>query len=75
MPISTLVYSMRIWTYKNADEKAHTFSWKTKNSKKRNNTDEKRILRKFILREQFQTTGSLNLETGSREPDEQRRRM
>ena len=31
------VYLVRIWTYKNADEKAHTFSRRSKNVKK---TDE-----------------------------------
>ena len=39
---------MRIWTYKNADEKAHTFS-RSKNVKKRTKTYEKRILRKFTF--------------------------
>ena len=29
------VYLVRIWTYKNADEKAHTFSRRSKNVKKR----------------------------------------
>ena len=33
----TTVYLVRIWTYKNADEKAHTFSRRSKNVKK---TDE-----------------------------------
>ena len=41
---------MRIWTYKNADEKAHTFSQRNKNVKKLTKTDEKRILCKFTLR-------------------------
>ena len=40
---------MRIWTYKNADEKAHTFSRRSKNVKKRTKTYEKRILCKFTL--------------------------
>ena len=40
-------YLVRIWTYKNADETPHTFSWRSKNEKKRTKTDEKRILRKF----------------------------
>ena len=40
---------MRIWPYKNADEKAHTFSTKSKNVKKRTNTYEKRILCKFTF--------------------------
>ena len=44
------VYLVRIWTYKNADEKAHTFSRRSKNVKKRTKTYEKRILCKFTLR-------------------------
>ena len=28
------VYVVRIWTYKNADEKAHTFSRRSKNERK-----------------------------------------
>ena len=40
---------MRIWTFKNVDEKAHTFSRRSKTVKKRSKTDEKRILRKFIF--------------------------
>ena len=43
------VWLVRIWTYKNADEKAHTFS-RSKNVKKRTKTYEKRILCKFTLR-------------------------
>ena len=43
---------MRIWTYKNADEKAHTFSRRSKNVKKRTKTYEKRILCKFTLMQQ-----------------------
>ena len=43
------VYLVRIWTYENADEKAHTFSRKSKNVKKRTKTDDKRILCKFTL--------------------------
>ena len=43
----TTVYLVRIWTYKNADEKAHTFSRRSKNVKKRTKTYEKRILCKF----------------------------
>ena len=35
------VYLVRIWTYKNTDEKAHTYSRRSKNVKK---TNEKRIL-------------------------------
>ena len=33
------VYLVRIWTYENADEKAHTFSRRSKNLKKRTKTD------------------------------------
>ena len=40
---------MRIWTHKNADEKAHTLSRRSKNVKKRTKTYEKRILCKFTL--------------------------
>ena len=40
---------MRIWTYKNADEKVHTFSRRSKNVKKRTKTYEKRILCKFTF--------------------------
>ena len=40
---------MRIWTYKNADEKAYTFSRRSKNVKKRTKTYEKRILCKFTF--------------------------
>ena len=51
------VYLVRIWTYKNADEKAHTLSRRSKNVKKRTKTYEKRILCKFtfiaILLHQF----------------------
>ena len=42
---------MRIWTYKNADEKAHTLSRRSKNVKQRTITYEKRILCKFTLRQ------------------------
>ena len=28
------IYFVRIWTYKNADEKAHTFLWRSKNGQK-----------------------------------------
>ena len=45
------VRSMRKWTYKNADEKAHTFSWRSKNVKKLTKTDEKRILWKSALKQ------------------------
>ena len=45
----TTVYLVRIWTYKNADEKAHTFSRRSKNVKKRTKTYEKRILCKFTF--------------------------
>ena len=41
---------MRIWTYKNADEKAHTFSRRSKNVKKLTKTYEKRILCKFTFK-------------------------
>ena len=41
---------MRIWTYKNADEKAHTFLRRSKNVKKRTKTYEKRILCKFTFK-------------------------
>ena len=41
---------MRIWTYKNADEKAHTFSRRSENVKKRTKTYEKRLLCKFTFR-------------------------
>ena len=41
---------MRIWTYKNADEKEHTLSSRSKNVKKRTKTYEKRILCKFTLK-------------------------
>ena len=44
------VYLVRIWTYQNADEKAHTFSRRSKNVKKRTKTDEKRILCKFTVK-------------------------
>ena len=40
---------MRIWTYKNADEKAHTLTRRSKNVKKRTKTYEKRILCKFTF--------------------------
>ena len=42
------VYLVRIWTYKNADAKAHTFS-RSKNVKKRTKTYEKRIVCKFTF--------------------------
>ena len=45
------VYLARIRTYKNADEKAHTFSRRSKNVKK---LDEKRVLCKFTFRNQSQ---------------------
>ena len=48
----TAVYFVPIWTYKNADEKARTFSRKSKNVKKRTKTNEKRILRKFTFMKQ-----------------------
>ena len=40
---------VRIWTHKNADEKAHTLSRRSKNVKKRTKTYEKRILCKFTF--------------------------
>ena len=43
------VYLVRIWTYKNADKKAHAFSRRSKNVKKRIKTYEKRILCKFTF--------------------------
>ena len=43
------VYLVRIWTYKNVDEKGHTFSRRVKNVKNRTKTDEKRILCKFTV--------------------------
>ena len=46
----TTIYLVRIWTYKNADEKAHTFSRRSKNVKKRTKTDEKRILCNFTFK-------------------------
>ena len=42
------VYLELIWTYKNADEKAHSFLRRSKNVKK---TDEKRILCKFTFKQ------------------------
>ena len=44
------VYLVQIWTYKNADEKAHTFSRRSKNVKNRTKTDEKRIPYKFTIK-------------------------
>ena len=43
---------MRIWAYKNADEKAHTFS-RNKNVKKWTKTDVKWILCKFTFKHSF----------------------
>ena len=48
------VWLVRIWTYKNADEKAHTFSRRSKNVKKRTKTYEKRILCKFTFNHIFE---------------------
>ena len=48
------VYLVRIWTYKNADEKAHTLSRRSKNVKKRTKTYEKRILCKFTFNHDLQ---------------------
>ena len=39
------VYLVQIWTNKNAYKKAHTFSRRCKNAKKRTKTDQKRMLR------------------------------
>ena len=50
------VWLVRIWTHKNADEKAHTLSRRSKNVKKRTKTYEKRILCKFTLKSQRNTT-------------------
>ena len=43
------VWLVRIWTHKNADEKAHTLSRRRKNVKKRTKTYEKRILCKITF--------------------------
>ena len=43
------VWLVRIWTHKNADEKAHTLSRRSKNVKKRTKTYEKRILCKLTF--------------------------
>ena len=42
---------VRIWTHKNADEKAHTLSRRSKRVKKRTKTYEKRILCKLTFNE------------------------
>ena len=47
------VHSVRIWTHKNVDEKAHTCTRRSKNAKERTKTDEKRILCKFTLMQQL----------------------
>ena len=47
------VWLVQIWTYKNADEKEHTFSCRRKNGQKRKKVDEKQILGKSIFT--FQT--------------------
>ena len=49
------VYLVRIWTNKNANKKAHTFSRRSKNVKKRTKTFEKRILCKFTLTKRLET--------------------
>ena len=49
----TTVYLVRIWTYKNADEKAHTFLSRSKDVKKRMKRNEKRILCKFTFRSRW----------------------
>ena len=41
---------VRIWTYKNANEKEHTIPWRRKNAQKRTKADEKRILCKSTFR-------------------------
>ena len=46
------VWLVRIWTYKNADEKSHTFSRRSKNVKNRTKTDEKPILCKLTFSNQ-----------------------
>ena len=51
------VWLVRIWTYKNADEKAHIFSRRSKNVKKRMKTYEKRILCKFTFKLQRWSRG------------------
>ena len=45
----TTIYLVRIWAYKNAGEKAHTFSRRSKKVKKRTKMDKKRILSKIHL--------------------------
>ena len=47
--VYTTIYLVQIWAYKNADEKAHTFSRRSKNVKKRTKMDKKRILCKIHL--------------------------
>ena len=50
---------MRIWTYKNVNEKAHTFSKRSKNVKKRTKTYEKQILCKFTLSQKTKEANKL----------------
>ena len=50
------VWLVRIWTHKNADEKADTLSRRSKNVKKRTKTNEKRILCKFTFK--YYTNGA-----------------
>ena len=59
---------MRIWTYKNEDEKAHTFSRRSKNVKKRTKTDEKRMLCKFTLIKLFLKKNAKFSSTGGSAP-------
>ena len=82
------IYLVRIWTYKNADEKAHTFSRRSKNVKKWTKTYEKRILCKFTFNEDLITLevfayghnqveklpGQLLLDTANRLPANLKRR-
>ena len=44
-----IVWLLRIWTHKNADEKGHACPRRSKNVKKRTKTDEKRMQCKFTL--------------------------
>ena len=50
--ICNSLLSAIIWTYTNADEKAHTFSSRSNNVQKRIKTDEKRILQKSVRKRQ-----------------------
>ena len=55
------VWLVRIWTHKNADEKAHTLSRRSKNVKKRTKTYEKRILCKFTFIFFYQNSPQMKL--------------